>query len=154
MNLCLVVCPPMVVIGGLWSIPLICCIIVPFLGILLYVVYRNSAVLCCVALLTTSVAACCVSSSFAGCLSLSFVFSLRIVVGSFVVHLLANWSFSFALSSVAIAMLSIALSFVAFLSFTLSFLSFAFVLSFSFALVDGSYVHRCSSSIVVCCNTG
>ena len=58
---CVVICPPMVVIGGLWSIQLLCCIVVSFLDVLLNVADCNSTVFCHVAWLTTSVAACCVS---------------------------------------------------------------------------------------------
>ena len=67
----------------------------------------------------------------------------------FVLDCLSNGPFSFALSSVAIALLSIYFSFVAFLSF-----AFAFVFALSFSFVDGSCVHRCSSSIEICCYTG
>ena len=101
-----------------------------------------------------STVACCVSFSFAGCLSLSFSFCLRIVVGSFVMDCLSNRALSFALSCVSVALLSVAFSFVAFVSFTFSFLSFAFAFALSCSFVDGSCVHRCSSSVEVCCNTG
>ena len=85
-DLWLAVCPPMVVTYGLWSIPLLSCIVVSFLDVLLNVVDCNSTVFCHVACLTTSVAAGCVSFSLARCLSWCLSFTWCIVVASFVLN--------------------------------------------------------------------